>query len=184
MKFNVSECDVLYIWRALLWGYSTFRGAGSRCFLQVLKMVVLFNSLLSSSNSYIKHFCFHKKYVQLRWKTWSCSFSGPPKGKRFLFLQENIFFYKSLTTCYFSPKFPVRKIPAHQLFPWPREGTSCAAASPCGCSLSRNVGTWWPLSRGDVLLWKARVCFGTLGRDRLFGAQFAVTSGCGIEGYG
>lgn len=120
MKFNVSECDVLYVWRALLWGYSAFRGAGSRCLLQVLKMVILFNSLLSSSNSYIKHFCFHKKYVQLRWKTWSCSFSGPPKGKRFLFLQENIFFYKSLTTCYSSPKFPVRKIPAHQLFPWPR----------------------------------------------------------------
>lgn len=46
------------------------------------------------------------------------------------------------------------------------------------------MGTWWPLSHGDVLLWKAKVCFGTLGRDRLFGAKFAVTSGCGIKGYG
>lgn len=145
------------------------RGAGSKCFLQVFEMVILFNrDCLVHQIAYIKLFCFHKKYVQLHWKTWSCSFSGLPKRKCFLFLQENIFFNKCLTTCYFSPKFPVRKIPAYQLFALPRGRTSCAAASPCGSSLIRNVGTWWLLSHGDTLLWKAKVCFGRVGRDGAF----------------
>lgn len=80
----------------LLWGYSAFRGAGSRCFLQVFKMVILFNSVcLVHQIAYTKHFCFHKKYVQLCWKTWSSSFSGLPKGKCFLFLQEIFFLIKA-----------------------------------------------------------------------------------------
>lgn len=62
------------------------------------------------------------------------------------------FFNESLTTCCFSSKFPVRKIPAHQLFASPRARTPCAAASPCGDTLIRNGDA----GHGDAPLWKTR----------------------------
>lgn len=141
-------------------------GAGSRCFLQVFEMVILFNrDCLVHQIAHIKHFCFLKKYVQLRWKTWSCSFSVLPKGKCFLSPQENIFFIKAWRRVISHQNFLWEKFLLINSSPYSGEGLFVLQLLLVGAAWSEM---WWLLSNGDVLLWQARVCSGTLGRDRAF----------------
>lgn len=65
--------------------------------------------------------------------------SWAAKENMFPFSAGKHYFLKILTACYFSPTFPVRKIPAHQLFTSSRGRAFYAAVSPCGCSLIRNM---------------------------------------------
>lgn len=145
-------------------------GAGSKCFLQEFEMVILFNrDCLAHQIAYIKHFCFHKKYVQLHWKTWSCSFSGLPKRKCFLFLRENIIFLIIARQRVISRQnFLWEKFLLINSLPYPGEGFLCcsfswweqrdqkrghvAAAEPWRCSPLESKGLFWQGRRGQSFL--------------------------------
>lgn len=164
--------------------FLSLSGAGSRCFLQVFEMVILFNrDCLVHQIAYKKHFCFHKKYVQLCWKTWSCSFPELPKRRCFLFLQENIIFlkYKSYNMLFLT-KISCEKNSCSSTLHL-TQGTSFSC-----CSFSFRVQPDQKCSgcRAMVLFSFGKHGFVLAGWEgtELFGAKFAVTSGCGISGCG